>query len=275
LPEESNYDQIIAHVFAMNYVAGAVDIAFPRSAIAVGAEELGLPRPGNIGDVLYSFRYRRPLPASVNEKAPPGKQWVIRGAGKSQYRFCAVQGNVWIEPHANLVVTKVPDATPEIIGANAFSDEQALLALLRYNRLIDIFLGVTAYSLQNHLRTTVSGVGQVEVDEVYLAVDRYGVQYVLPVQAKGGTDILGRIQVEQDIAMCEAKFPQLVMRPIAAQFMPSGTIALFEVAIHENAMVVVREAHYKLVPFDEITPEDRKLFRSQAGLPPLPPTASA
>src|SRR5271157_4057421 len=35
-----------------------------------------------------------------------------------------------------------------------FTDEQALLAKVRYTRLIDTFLGITAYSLQNHLRTT-------------------------------------------------------------------------------------------------------------------------
>ena len=68
------------------------------------------------------------------------------------------------------------------------SDEQALLAKVRYNRLIDVFLGVAAYSLQNHLRTTVSDVGQLEIDEIYVGVDRQGRQYVMPVQAKGGSD---------------------------------------------------------------------------------------
>jgi hypothetical protein len=31
------------------------------------------------------------------------------------------------------------------------------------NRIIDIFTGVTCYSLQNHLRTTLTDIGQVEV----------------------------------------------------------------------------------------------------------------
>jgi len=39
----------------------------------------------------------------------------------------------------------------------ALGDEQALLAKLRYNRLLDIFTGVVCYSLQNHLRTNVPG----------------------------------------------------------------------------------------------------------------------
>ena len=59
---------------------------------------------------------------------------------------------------------------------------------MRYNRLIDIFLGVTCYSLQNHLRTTVTGIGQVETDEIYVGIDKAGQQFIIPVQAKGGTD---------------------------------------------------------------------------------------
>jgi hypothetical protein len=62
----------------------------------------------------------------------------------------------------------VPDATPGIVAKYSLNDEQALLAKVRYNRLIDIFTGVTCYSLQNHLRTTVAELGQVETDEIYV-----------------------------------------------------------------------------------------------------------
>jgi hypothetical protein len=176
------------------------------------------------------------------------------------YEFAAVSAAARVLPRADLVVTKVPDATPEIIRASALGDEQALLALVRYNRLIDVFLGVAAYSLQNHLRTTAPGVGQVEVDEVYVAVDRYGTQYVLPVQAKGGKDELGVTQAEQDIVVCAAKFPELVARPIAAQFMPDDVIALFELTVQDAEVVVLREQHYKLVPSSDITRQDRAIY---------------
>jgi hypothetical protein len=95
-----------------------------------------------------------------------------------------------ILPSEMLAETKIPDATPGIIAKYALSDEQALLAKVRYNRLIDIFTGVTCYSLQNHLRTTVPGIGRVETDEMYIGVDRRGAQYVFPVQAKAeGTSL--------------------------------------------------------------------------------------
>src|SRR5438105_5867530 len=124
--------------------------------------------------------------------------------------------------------TKVPDSTPGIIIMYALGDEQALLAKLRYNRLVDIFTGITCYSLQSHLRTTVPNVGQVETDEIYVGVDRRGAHYVFPVQAKGGNDRLGIVQIEQDFALCAHRFPSLLCRPIAAQFMAIEVIALFE-----------------------------------------------
>ena len=54
------------------------------------------------------------------------------------------------------------------------------------HRRNDIFTGVTCYSLQSHLRTSVPGIGQVDTDEVYVGVDRQGAHYVITVRAKGG-----------------------------------------------------------------------------------------
>ena len=73
-------------------------------------------------------------------------------------------------------------------------------------------LGITCYSLQNHLRTSVPDIGQVETDELYVGVDARGCQYVIPVQAKGGSDTLNIVQIEQDMALCESRFPALVCR---------------------------------------------------------------
>ena len=63
-------------------------------------------------------------------------------------------------------------------------DEQALLAIVRYNRLIDTFLGLTTYSLQNHLRTTVKGIGQIEIDDLYIGINHVGEGFIIPIEAK-------------------------------------------------------------------------------------------
>lgn len=218
--------------------------------------------PKNIGDLIYSFRYRTDLPASILSTAPEGETWIIRSAGRSRYRFVLV-GNTPLTPNPNLAVTKIPDATPGIIAKYTFSDEQAVLARVRYNRLIDIFLGITCYSLQNHFRTTVPGMGQVETDEMYVGVDRSGTHYVIPVQAKGGNDRLSRVQIEQDVALCASKLPSLICRPVGVHMMGADVVALLEFDQNDDDIRIVEERHYRLVPPDDVSDEDLMRYQQR------------
>lgn len=256
----NRYSRIIERIFLSNYREGATEVAFERADIARVAVELGITLPKNLGDLVYSFRYRTALPESIRSRAPHGQEWIIRPAGRSRYRFVAGSMGA-IVPSQLLAETKVPDSTPGLIARYALSDEQALLARLRYNRLVDIFTGVTCYSLQNHLRTTVPSLGQVETDEIYLGVDRRGAQYVLPVQAKGGNDTLSIVQIEQDIALCGSKFPDLICRPVGAQFVGRDLIVLFEFESGDDGIRVSAERHYRLVPSDRISSEDLMAYR--------------
>jgi hypothetical protein len=243
-----------------------MEVRFSRDDIIAAAQALGVALPKNVGDVIYSFRYRVSLPAAINEKAPPGNVWLIRPAGRGQYAFCAVAAEAaLIMPNAMLVQTKIPDSTPGVIARYAKGDEQALLARLRYNRMIDLFTGVACYSLQNHLRTTVQGLGQVETDEVYIGIDRGGAHYVFPVQAKGGRDTISVVQIEQDICLCAEKFPAALCRPIAAQFMAGHAIALFEFRETAEGVRLHRERHYRLVPQESLTDAEIADYRSDAG----------
>ena len=150
-----------------------------------------------------------------------------------------------------------------MIERYAFDDEQALLARVRYNRLIDIFIGIACWSLQNHLRTTVAGVGQVETDEVYVGVDKQGCHYVIPVQAKGGSDKLSRVQIEQDMALCADKMPSLVCRAVGTQSMEDEGIAMFEFERTGDDVTIVTERHYELVPPEAVTSDDLVKYRQR------------
>jgi len=249
------YGDIIAAIFEHHYQGGGDTFEFERNEMEAVASTLGVELPKNLGDLIYSFRFRQPLPASITDTAPPGLQWIIEGAGRAIYRF-RLASSARIEPSPSLLTIKIPDATPEIIYRYAQTDEQALLAKVRYNRLIDIFLSVTAYSLQNHLRTQVAGVGQVEIDELYVALNEKGAHFVVPVQAKGGTDQIGVVQTSQDLAYCEERFPALLPRAIAAQFMTDDVIAMFELVVEAGDVKVRQERHYRLVPSADITAED-------------------
>lgn len=209
--------------------------------------------PKNLGDIVYTFRHRRSLPSEILATQPKGMHWIILGAGDARYRF-RLSKLLHIEPRPGLMARKLPDATPEIIAHYALTDEQALLARIRYNRLVDVFLGIAAYSLQNHLRTKIPNYGQIEIDELYVGVDARGVQYIVPIQAKGKKDELGVIQTIQDTIFCETReeYRNCVRRPVSAQFMANDTIAMFELRFDGNDVAIVQERHYRLVPAKEI-----------------------
>ena len=123
-------------------------------------------------------------------------------------------------------------------------------------RLLDVFTSITCHSLQNHLRTSLPDIGQVETDEVYVGVDSAGRQYVLPVQAKGHSDEIGVVQIEQDLLLCKHHFPNLICKAIAAQFIETDLIALFEFIEQENEVKKAQERRYRLVSASEISDEE-------------------
>jgi hypothetical protein len=247
----NRYAAIIEKIFFAHWKRGATVFEFDRSEIKDWAARLKIRLPDNVGDLIYFFRFRSPLPSAILRTQPARKQWHIQLAGKAHYRFKLARENR-IVPSERLVTIKVPDATPELIEEYALDDEQALLAIVRYNRLIDTFLGITTYSLQNHLRTSVKGIGQIEIDELYVGIDTYGCHYVIPVQAKGGKDQISVVQTQQDIAACAEKFPGIKCRAISVQFMEGDVVALFELTDEDDEVKVVEERHYKLVPADEL-----------------------
>lgn len=136
-----------------------------------------------------------------------------------------------------------------------------MLAKIRYNRLIDTFTGVTRYSLQSHLRTTLPDGSQIKTDEVYVGVDKKGVHHVFPVQARGGSDAISVVQIEQDSAMCGSKFRGLVCWPIGAQCLDADLVALFEFQRQEGETRIAAERHYWLVPPEQVSGADLEACR--------------
>ena len=104
---------------------------------------------------------------------------------------------------------------PEIVAANLAQDEQGLLTIVRYNRLLDVFTGLACFHLQSHVRTQVKGHGQVEVDDLYVGVDKNGRGYVLPMEAKDSQEALGIDKAVALTLFAKTKYPKLICRPIA------------------------------------------------------------
>lgn len=247
----NKYRAVLEKIFFDRYRAGVEKIEFTRADLREAAQEHNI---SNLGDVLYSIRYRADLPERISATCESGTTWYVFGTGTGRYVF-RKSPVVEIVPNASLYQIRIPEATPEIISKYAMTDEQAVLAKVRYNRLIDVFTGLTAYSLQNHLRTQVPDIGQLEVDELYVAINKEGHHFVIPVQAKGRADKIGAVQIYQDLAFCRTIFPGIQVRPVAVQSMPNGAIAMFALRLQDDVVRVEYERQYRLVAKEELTPD--------------------
>lgn len=277
IPLDNRYVQIMRRLFERHAPAGKVTtFEWDRTELNEISKELGIALPKNIGDAIYAMRHGRDeLPDAVKALAPKGKHWLLLPNGKGKYRFVAANHFV-LEHNQYLKVIKIPDSTPQIVAEYARGDEQAVLARVRYCRLLDIFLGLSAFPLQSHYRTTVAAFNgsQIETDDLSVGIDRHGAQYIIPVQAKGEDERVGAVQVIQDIYSCREKFPHLVVRAVAAKTIevdksgsgpPLYTIALLEIGVDKAYNVhVMREEHYQIVPSAMIDESDLQAYRKAA-----------
>ncbi|MGH7890577.1 MAG: endonuclease, partial [Thermodesulfobacteriota bacterium] len=157
----NRYAALVENIFFRHYEKGKESIDFTKDDLIDAATLIGIPQPKNVPDVIYSFRSRGGKTPKVKRTEPDGYQWIIRGKGRGKYCF-ALAKEISLAPNPDYAETKIPDATPGIINRYALGDEQALLAKIRFNRLIDIFTGLTCYSMQSHLRTSLPEIGQTE-----------------------------------------------------------------------------------------------------------------
>ncbi len=274
-PDESRYIQIMRKLFEEKWREGSKGFDWHREDLQRFAEELGIRVPKNLGDNIYSVRHgRQDLPEEIRALAPAGKAWILLPNGKSTYRFVLAE-RAFLDPDDAKQPVKIPDSTPQIVARYAKSDEQAVLARIRYCRLVDIFMGLASYQLQSHMRTTIAHFNgaQTELDEIYVGVDGNGTQFVIPIQAKGDGERVGVVQIITDHYTCVEKFPHMIGRTLAAKtvrvedkrgFGQVFTIALIEAVVTSDYGVrKVREEHFQLVPAAMISDADLKNYRKR------------
>ena len=271
--KKSAYSEVIVRVFRDHYSPALNRFTFSREELAKAVRQLGLLIEGdaevvakNLGDIVYSFRFRRDFPKEIKATAPRGKMWIIIGKGDAMYEFRLITTPVLIAD-PSWFITKLHDATPEIVRRFNLGDEQALLARIRYNRLVDLFCRCVAHSLQNHLRTKVEGIGQIEIDELYVGANRQGEHFIIPVQAKKQKDRLGVSQLMQDLEYCRECYPEMKARALGAQLMKHregerefDKIVIFEFGCRDEPDDVIinklAERHFVLLPHKDITHGD-------------------
>lgn len=82
------YDSIIRAIFQERYVEGATSILFERELLSQKATQLGITPPKNLGDIVYSYKYRNPIPDEIAQTAPAGHYWRIRNVESVSMSLC-------------------------------------------------------------------------------------------------------------------------------------------------------------------------------------------
>ncbi len=101
------YLSIIEQLFRSKFKPGMRAVGFEREEIIKFGKALKVDLPKNLGDVVYTVRYRAVLPDTIQATAGEGEAWIIRPAGRSKYRFVLVP-NAPLTPTPNMTATKVP-----------------------------------------------------------------------------------------------------------------------------------------------------------------------
>jgi hypothetical protein len=241
------YKRIIAHVFEKRWNSGLEEVPFSKDDVLDAAAALNL-RIKNPADIIYTFRSRDELPEQISRHG----NWMIASRGSGLYAFVQITGATLVEVPVTLKAYPIPYAVPDIVARHLSRDEQGLLTIARYNRILDVFTGLACFHLQSHVRTQIKGHGQVEIDELYVGVDKDGRGYVLPVEGKEESESLGIDKAVSLTLFAKAKYPQLICRPIALIRESEHQISCveFEPALEMENVKVVEMRRYQLVRSD-------------------------
>ena len=246
MSKPTEYDRVIVKLFDDLYDPKTSYVEFTKDQITQVclAQNINVR---NVPDIIYTYRYRSSLPEAITGRG----NWVIIGKGKGKYAFQKLSRSPYITFQADLETIPIPDATPGVVVKHAGTDEQSMLAKVRYNRLVDIFLSIVTFHLQGHFRTFIQEVGQLEIDDLYVGIDAEGREYTIPVGAKGADprEKVGITHVSDLIHFGKQNFPNLVLCPVTVKEWEDGSIfmVLFNTADDLEKIQIKSQKRYKLV----------------------------
>lgn len=222
------YVPILREIVRRKHRPEDLRIDFTKAEVEQVALDLGV-KVGNAADVIYRLRARTRLPDDILDLG----YTILRNVGRGQYRL-EVGGEALVRLPEHRVLDH-NDQTPlpvrRLLPENIVDlDEQGLLTMIMYCKLLDHFTGLTVYRLRSHVRKSVPGIGQAELDEidVGVALRDDDVPVVFPIEAKAADEVINRVQVSNAVAYCEHYFPGHEIRPIVVKLTYDGVIHFLE-----------------------------------------------
>jgi hypothetical protein len=238
-----SYDTIINNIFLKRY--NQTDrVAFSREDLINEAEQQSI-KISNIGDILYTYRYRKSLPPDILATQPEGQTWLIEGRGNGKYEFI-LKTIIGLAPTPKTELVKIKDRSPKILKKINTDDEQYHLNRIRFNKLISRLMTFKCFPIQSHLRTNVPEVGQIEIDEFYAGTFQHKT-HLVPVQVKHHSEKLSLVQLEQDFKFCQSQYPKYLAHPVGVYVLDKNQYLIIEVSFVNGQIEVVKELYCELI----------------------------
>ena len=124
---------ILLRILEKNGGAEVAEVRFTSTDIAETATELGISY-GNPHDLAYYFRRRKGLPDSLLQHGFNE----LKTIGKGNFLLLKSRTPPAIQFPEDIAITRIPDATPDIVYQRCGGNEQALLTRVRYSRLVPV-----------------------------------------------------------------------------------------------------------------------------------------
>lgn len=246
----NRYEAIILQIFLEKYRQTDTPISFTKDDLRASAESLLIDLPQNLSDVVYALRYRSPIPASIQQTADKGQEWVIETVGRSKY-WLIQRPSQKIEADPEAIDFLIEDETPSIVQDFGMKGASLLDCILRKNLILDQFLGSPVEHLQSHVRASVKGVGQVEIGSLFFSQIENAIMPVCLVAKPGAFNLS---KATQAMKFASEHYGRLDCRPVVAQLLADSKVALFELTGSPETPCVLQEAHFTLTPKSEQTP---------------------
>ena len=254
------YVPILRAIFKAKYRRGVKEVDFNLDDIRSAALKLGIVTR-NPADVIYRMRSRTKLPSEILKKG----FFILRQVGRGKYRLEQAESTIVNIPENEIIdaidITPLPvrRLLPEDLSE---IDEQGLLTVVDYCKLLSHFTGLTVYRLRSHVRKGVLLVGQVELDEVDVGVALRDDDspIIFPIEAKAADEAVNWVQVAAQVMYSEQYFPGYAIRPIAMKLDYDSLIHFLEFNVTTDAkkLKIIRSATYRLT----VSEQQRTLIRT-------------
>ena len=242
------YVPILKLIFSQKYVPGELFVDFTLDDIRDASKELNL-NLRNPPDLIYRMRSRTELPKEIQDEGFR----VLRQMGRGMYRLEKAESTIIEIP--NNPIQHALDITPlpvrRLLPANlAEIDEQGLLSVVNYCKLLDHFSGLQVYRLRSHVRKSVKALGQAELDEIDVGVALRDdeIPVIFPIEAKAADEPINRVQISSMVLFSNQYFPNMLVRPLVIKLDYNSLIHIleFNMSSEPSAVTILRSATYKL-----------------------------